>query len=181
MAILNPIKSLCIWIPVCESVLYFELLKCMYTYLINCQSGQVTLPWRIVVKMESSIVMRLPPPGLIGNAILSHILSWCMYQESQKLSTTVLSNQVLQSDNILANEHELEPNVALKYCWSFLYCYLCNYERTIIKTVHRTVEAPKKSGLKHQLFLILIGWSWVQIPARVEIISTLKLGMVDKA
>ena len=55
-----------------------------------------------------------------------------MYQESQKLSTTVLSNQVLQSDNILANEHELEPNVALKYCWSFLYCCLSNHERTKI-------------------------------------------------
>ena len=100
--------------------------------------------------MESSIVMRLPPPGLIGNAILSHILSWCMYQESPKLGTTVLSIQVLQSDDFLANKHELEPNVALKYCWSFLYCYLCNHERTKINKL-----TIKKTKLKdtHLLYL----------------------------
>ena len=70
-----------------------------------------------------------------------------MYQKSQKLSTTVLSIQVLQSDNILANEHELEPNVALKYCWSFLYCYLCNHERTIINKLTVTVILLYLSGL----------------------------------
>ena len=72
--------------------------------------------------------------------------AWRHYR-TKNVKVLVLSYQVLQSDNILANEHELEPNVALKYCWSFLYCYLCNHERTIINKLTVTVILLYLSGL----------------------------------
>ena len=87
-------------------------------------------------------------PGLAKLIIL--VLNAHSYKKCEdsykniKLSTTVLSIQVLQSDNILANEHELEPNVALKYCWSFLYCYLCNHERTKINKLTTKIHRTKK-------------------------------------